>query len=76
MSDSTANFKKLMDVLDALLAPDGCDWDKKQTHETLLPYLLEETYEVIEAIENKNMDALKEELGDLMLHILFQAKLV
>ena len=75
MSDSTANFKKLINILDALLAPDGCDWDKKQTHQTLLPYLLEETYEVIEAIENKNMDALKEELGDLMLHVLFQAKL-
>ena len=75
MGDSTANFKKLINILDALLAPDGCDWDKKQTHQTLIPYLLEETYEVIEAIEDKNMDALKEELGDLILHILFQAKL-
>ena len=75
MSNSTANFKKLIDILDALLAPDGCDWDKKQTHQTLLPYLLEETYEVIEAIENKDYNALKEELGDLMLHIIFQADL-
>ena len=75
MGDSTANFKKLINILDALLAPDGCDWDKKQTHQTLIPYLLEETYEVIEAIEDKNMNALKEELGDLTLHILFQAKL-
>ena len=64
-----------MDVLDSLLAPDGCEWDREQTHESLIPYLLEETHEVIEAIENRNMNALKEELGDLMLHIIFQAKL-
>ena len=75
MSDPTINFKKLIEVLDSLLSPDGCDWDKKQTHQSLVPYLLEETYEVIEAIEEKNMSALKEELGDLMLHVLFQAKL-
>ena len=75
MSQNTIEFEKLLEVLNALLAPDGCEWDRKQTHETLIPYLLEETYEVIEAIENHNMDALKEELGDLMLHILFQAKL-
>ena len=75
MSQNTIEFEKLLEVLNALLAPDGCEWDRKQTHETLIPYLLEEAYEVIEAIENHNMDALKEELGDLMLHILFQAKL-
>ena len=75
MSQNTIEFQKLLDVLNALLAPDGCEWDRKQTHETLIPYLLEETYEVIEAIENHNMNALKEELGDLMLHLLFQAKL-
>ena len=76
MSQNTIEFEKLLEVLNALLAPDGCEWDRKQTHETLIPYLLEETYEVIEAIENHNMNALKEELGDLMLHILFQAKLL
>ena len=75
MSDSLTQFQKLMDVLDSLLAPDGCEWDREQTHESLIPYLLEETHEVIEAIENRNMNALKEELGDLMLHIIFQAKL-
>ena len=75
MSRHLTEFQKLIDVLDALLASDGCEWDRKQTHESLIPYLLEETYEVIEAIENRNMNALKEELGDLMLHLLFQAKL-
>ena len=68
-------FEKLINVLDKLLSPGGCEWDRKQTHESLIPYLLEETHEVIEAIEKKDMDSLKEELGDLMLHILFQAKL-
>ena len=75
MSDPLASFKKLIKVLDTLLSPNGCDWDKKQTHQSLIPYLLEEVYEVIESIENKDMKGLKEELGDLMLHILFQAKL-
>ena len=68
-------FQKLLEVLESLLGPDGCDWDRKQTHESLIPYLLEETHEVIEAIEKKDMNLLKEELGDLMLHLLFQAKL-
>ncbi len=75
MSNHQDQFQKLIDVLDSLLAPDGCDWDREQTHESLIPYLLEETHEVIEAIENHDMISLKEELGDLMLHVLFQAKL-
>ena len=75
MNDPKIEFQNLIDVLDKLLAPGGCDWDRKQTHDSLVPYLLEETYEVIEAIERKNMNDLREELGDLMLHILFQAKL-
>jgi len=75
MDNPLDNFQKLIEVLDTLLSPNGCDWDKKQTHQSLIPYLLEEVYEVIESIENKDMDGLKEELGDLMLHVLFQAKL-
>ena len=66
---------KLIKIVKKLRSPSGCDWDKKQTHDTLTPYLLEETYEVIEAIENKNFSALKEELGDLLLHIVFQVDL-
>ena len=75
MSDHLADFQKLIDVLKSLLAPGGCEWDRKQTHQSLVPYLLEETHEVIEAIEKGDMNSLKEELGDLMLHVLFQAKL-
>ncbi len=69
------SFLKLIEVIKTLRAPGGCDWDREQTSESLVPYLLEETYEVIEAIEDKNAQLLKEELGDLMLHILFQTEL-
>ncbi len=60
MNDPLINFKKLIEVLDVLLSPNGCDWDKKQTHESLIPYLLEEAYEVIESIEQGDMEGLKE----------------
>ena len=69
------NIKELIGIVKRLRSPDGCEWDKKQTHKTLVPYLLEETYEVIEAIENNNYESLKEELGDLLLHIVFQTEL-
>ena len=69
------NLKDLIDVLKKLRAPGGCDWDRAQTHESLIPYLLEETYEVIEAIEQNDYTLLKEELGDLLLHVVFQAEL-
>ena len=68
-------FDKLIEIVKKLRSPNGCDWDKEQTHESLVPYLLEETHEVIEAIENKDYDSLKEELGDLILHVIFQADL-
>ena len=48
--DYKIELEKLLEVLESLLAPDGCEWDRKQTHESLIPYLLEETHEVIEAI--------------------------
>ena len=70
-----SDFNKLIEIVKKLRAPDGCEWDRKQTHESLTPYLLEETYEVLEAIENKDYNSLKEELGDLLLHVIFQAEL-
>lgn len=73
--DQKQNFERLVGVIKKLLDPGGCDWDREQTHESLVPYLLEETYEVIESIETGDMEALKEELGDLMLHVIFQAEL-
>ena len=69
------DFNKLIEIVKKLRAPDGCEWDREQTHESLTPYLLEETYEVIEAIDNNDYVALKEELGDLLLHVIFQAEL-
>ena len=68
-------FIELLEVLRLLRSPGGCSWDQEQTSESLIPYLLEETYEIIEAIEEENTETLKEELGDLSLHILFQAEL-
>ncbi|SMB86447.1 tetrapyrrole methylase family protein / MazG family protein [Desulfonispora thiosulfatigenes DSM 11270] len=65
----------LVDVLKSLLSPTGCPWDKEQTHETLKRYLLEEAYEVIDAIDNKDMNNLSEELGDLLLQIVFHSSL-
>jgi nucleoside triphosphate diphosphatase len=53
----------------------GCPWDREQTHRTLVPYLIEEAYEVVEAIEERKLDALCEELGDLLLQVLFHAQL-
>jgi len=68
-------FIKLLEILRRLRSPGGCPWDQKQTSKSLIPYLLEETYEIIEAIEEGDVKTLKEELGDLCLHILFQAEL-
>ncbi|MBK6766238.1 MAG: nucleoside triphosphate pyrophosphohydrolase [bacterium] len=59
----------------ALRAPDGCPWDREQTHESLRPYLIEETYEVLDSIDRKAYGELKKELGDLLLHIVFHAQL-
>ena len=68
-------INKLIKIIRKLRSPNGCDWDKEQTHKSLTPYLLEETYEVIEAIENENFPLLQEELGDLLLHVLFQIQI-
>ena len=67
-----SNIDRLVNIIKKLRAPNGCEWDKKQTHKSLIPYLIEETYEVVESIEDKNYKLLKEELGDLLLHVIFQ----
>jgi XTP/dITP diphosphohydrolase len=61
--------------MDRLRSPGGCPWDAKQTHESLMPYLLEEAYEVYEALENGDLEHLREELGDLLLQIVFHARI-
>ncbi|WP_295181688.1 nucleoside triphosphate pyrophosphohydrolase [Veillonella sp.] len=68
-------LQPLIDVVAALRAPDGCPWDRLQTHSTLRRYLLEEVYEVLEAIDNQDMANLREELGDVLLQIIFHARL-
>jgi XTP/dITP diphosphohydrolase len=65
----------LVAVMDRLRSPGGCPWDADQTHETLLPFLLEETHEVLEAVELGDRDHLAEELGDLLLQVVFHARL-
>ena len=65
-------LEDLISIVKKLRSPDGCDWDKQQTHESLIPYFLEESHEVVEAIQSKNYDSLKEELGDLFLHIILR----
>ncbi|MEO2083000.1 MAG: MazG nucleotide pyrophosphohydrolase domain-containing protein, partial [Desulfurobacteriaceae bacterium] len=59
-------FNDLIEIMEKLRSPDGCPWDRKQTHSSLVPYLIEETYEVIDAIRKENDEELKEELGDLL----------
>jgi MazG family protein len=68
-------FEALVSIQARLRAPGGCPWDRRQTHETLRTYLLEEAYEVLEAIDKANPQELSEELGDLLLQVLFHAEL-
>ena len=69
----TQPFHDLVDVVAKLRSPGGCPWDIKQTHESLKPFLLEEAYEVLEALDTHNPQHLREELGDLLLQILLHA---
>ncbi|HEY7049783.1 MAG TPA: MazG family protein [Jatrophihabitantaceae bacterium] len=66
---------RAVEVMDRLRSPGGCPWDAAQTHESLAKYLLEETYETLEAIETGDLTLLREELGDLLLQVLFHARL-
>ncbi len=70
-----AEVTKLVGLMQRLLAPDGCPWDREQTLETLVPYLVEETYEVVDALAGGDPDDHREELGDLLLQIVFQSEL-
>jgi tetrapyrrole methylase family protein/MazG family protein len=69
------SFYNLVKIFSRLRAPGGCPWDRVQNHQTLTPYLIEEAYEVIEAIEEKDDEKLKEELGDLLGQVLFHAQI-
>jgi XTP/dITP diphosphohydrolase len=65
----------LVALMDRLRSPGGCPWDARQTHESLLTYLVEETYETVEAIESGDLGHLREELGDLLLQVVFHARI-
>lgn len=66
-------FERLMEIMTALRA--GCPWDRRQTPSTLKPYIIEEAYELLEAIEHRRPERIKEELGDLLMQIVFQAEI-
>ena len=68
-------FAELVETFAILRGPDGCPWDKKQTHESLIKNLREESEELIAAIEKKDPENMKEELGDVLLQVLFHAQL-
>ena len=75
MSKIGHKIEELVEIVNRLRGPDGCPWDREQTSNSLIPYFVEEVYEVIESIDERNWDSLKEELGDLLLHIIFQASI-
>lgn len=68
-------FDKLVEIMRILREPGGCPWDQEQTHRTLRPFVLEETYEVLEAIDHGSPDELREELGDFLFEAVFLARL-
>jgi tetrapyrrole methylase family protein / MazG family protein len=69
------NFNELLKIMSSLRGKKGCPWDKEQTRESLKPFIVEEAYEVLEAIDEKNPEAIKEELGDLLFQIIFQCQI-
>ncbi len=76
MSDSAgARFDDLVQIMRRLRAPDGCPWDREQTIRTLRPFVLEETYELLDALDREDYDAIRQELGDFLLEAVFLAQI-
>lgn len=71
----SAKLNRLIEIMKALRAPSGCPWDREQTAASLKPYLLEEVYELLEAIDNQQPDDIRDELGDLLLQVVFLARI-
>jgi len=69
------NFHELVKIIKKLRGLEGCDWDKIQTSDSLLPYFIEEIYELIDSIDKKDYENTKEELGDVMFHLIFQSQI-
>ena len=70
-----ANLEELISVIAKLRAPDGCPWDREQTHQSLRPNMLEEAYEAVDAIDENSMPHLREELGDVLLQVLLHSQI-
>src|SRR5438874_4666364 len=68
-------FERAVSIMAKLRAPGGCPWDREQTFDSIKPYTLEETYEVLEAIDNRDWNELPGELGDLLLQVLFYSEM-
>ncbi len=75
LDEIKAEFGRLVEIMEKLRGPDGCPWDREQTHDSLRQYLLEETYEVLELIDEARYDELKNELGDLLLQVIFHSQI-
>ncbi|SHE81654.1 tetrapyrrole methylase family protein / MazG family protein [Marinitoga hydrogenitolerans DSM 16785] len=69
------NFNKLLEIMETLRSEKGCPWDKKQTHESLKPYAIEEAYELVHAIDGKDKNHFIEELGDVLLQVIFHSQI-
>jgi MazG family protein len=74
-STAGQEFARLVDIMARLRAPEGCPWDREQSFDTIKPYTLEETYEVMDAIDRRDWPDLRDELGDLMLQVVFYAQM-
>ncbi|MEE9166790.1 MAG: nucleoside triphosphate pyrophosphohydrolase [Candidatus Neomarinimicrobiota bacterium] len=68
-------FEDLVSLVETLRGENGCPWDREQTHSSLLPYFLEEAYEVVETVDQEDWETLSEELGDILLHVVFQTRI-
>jgi XTP/dITP diphosphohydrolase len=75
MFEDQEPLERLRSVMDRLRSPGGCPWDSEQTHKSLLKYLIEESYEFIESVENNDREAMVEELGDLLLQVFFHSRI-
>jgi len=72
---STSYLQRLVEVMDTLRSPGGCPWDGEQTHESLVKYLLEESYEFVDSLESGDRAGMREELGDILLQVYFHARI-
>ncbi len=75
MPSTGERFERAVEIMERLRAPGGCPWDREQTFDSIKPYTLEETYEVLEAIDNRDWEELPGELGDLLLQVLFYSEM-